>query len=264
MVLATVLGGRLRGVVAEAPGQRSRSRRSRIPFRSTLRFIGSEPRALYAVGLLAFVDVTTKCLLIAAPIYFHSELGLGRAQIAMLVGTAAVGAVLGLIWSGRHLPPARSPLVMRFVLLATLGATFALTPLGDGLATLTLTLTGTAFNFDTSAGPLPAGSLAAVPAVLVLGAALSMAPIVARSVLTATAPSEQQGRVFAAEAVLSNVLVVPALLLAALSTDLVSARATVIFLGVVGCAVFLALEYVAIGRDASSGGEASSPASDTI
>ena len=260
MVLATVLGGRLRGVVAEAPGQRSRSRRSRIPFRSTLRFIGSEPRALYAVGLLAFVDVTTKCLLIAAPIYFHSELGLGRAQIAMLVGTAAVGAVLGLIWSGRHLPPARSPLVMRFVLLAT----FALTPLGDGLATLMLTLTGTAFNFDTSAGPLPAGSLAAVPAVLVLGAALSMAPIVARSVLTATAPSEQQGRVFAAEAVLSNVLVVPALLLAALSTDLVSARATVIFLGVVGCAVFLALEYVAIGRDASSGGEAASPASDTI
>ena len=262
MVLATVLGGRLRGVVAEAPGQRSRSRRSRIPFRSTLRFIGSEPRALYAVGLLAFVDVTTKCLLIAAPIYFHSELGLGRAQIAMLVGTAAVGAVLGLIWSGRHLPPARSPLVMRFVLLATLGATFALTPLGDGLATLTLT--GTAFNFDTSAGPLPAGSLAAVPAVLVLGAALSMAPIVARSVLTATAPSEQQGRVFAAEAVLSNVLVVPALLFAALSTDLVSARATVIFLGVVGCAVFLALEYVAIGRDASSGGEAAAPAADTI
>ena len=233
-----------------------------MPFASTLRFIGGEPRALYAVGLLAFIDVMTKCLVIAAPIYFQSELRLDRFQVAVLIGTAAVGALIGLVWSARHLSPAQSPLAMRFVLLATLAATFALTPLGDGLATLTVT--GAALRFDGIAAPLAAGSVAAIPAVLILGAAVSMAPILARSVLTATAPVEQQGRVFAAEAVLSNVLVVPAILLAVLSTDLVSARATVMFIGVIGAAVFLVLEYAAIERGGSAAGDSTLTAADTI
>ena len=262
VILSTVISGRLRAVAGGAPRRGPASRRSRIPFRATLRFIGREPSALYAVGLLAFVDVMAKCLLIAAPIYFGSELRLDRVQVAILAGTASVGVLGGLIWSGRHLPAARSPLAMRLILLATLGATFALTPLGDGLATLTVS--GSTLKFDGTAGPLAVGSLAAMPAVLILGAAISMAPIVARSVLTATAPVDQQGRVFAAEAVLSNVLVVPALLLAALSTDLMSARATVIFIGVIGSAVFLALEYAAIERGAASGGEAAVPAPETV
>jgi len=242
VVLAAILGSRLHtsGV------SRLRGRRSSVRFTSTLRFIGGEPRALYAVGLLAFVDVMTKCLLIAAPIYFRSELDLGRVQVAMLVGIAAVGALIGLVWAARPLSGRQSTMVMRWMLLATLASVFALTPLGDGLSTLTVA--GASLEFDGVAAPLRAGAVAAVPAVLVLGASLSMTPIIARSVLTTTTPAEHQGRVFAAEAVLSNVLVVPALLLAALSTDLVSARATVLFIGVVGIALFLLLEYAALGR----------------
>jgi len=220
--------------------------RTGVRFRSTLRFIARESQATYAVGLLAFIDVMTKCLLVAAPIYFESELNLGRSQVVVLAGTVALGAVVGLGWAARFLSPAQSPTAMRLILLAALVSTLALTPLGDGLGTLTVT--GAALDFGGLAGPLGAGSLAAIPAVFTLGLTLSMAPIVARSVLTSTTPLEQQGRVFAAEAVLSNILVVPALLLAALSTDLVSARATVMFIGVIGIALFLVLEYRALRR----------------
>ena len=254
VVLTTALSRRLGALVKGQP------HRAKTGFRfgSTLRFISEEPRALYAVGLLAFVDVMTKCLLIAAPIYFHSELHLGISQIVMLAGTVAVGALIGLVWSARYLSLARTPAAMRLVLLAALVSTFALTPLGDGLGTLTVT--GLALDFGRAAGPLGAGSLAAMPAVLVLGMSLSMAPIVARSVLTVTTPPEQQGRIFAAEAVLSNLLVVPALLLASLSTDLVSARVTVMFIGVVGSAMFLLLEYRALRQSESAGIEATATA----
>jgi hypothetical protein len=239
VMLASVLGTRLRSVAANWP----RTRRSALRFGPTLRFVGGHPRALYAVGLLAFIDVMSKCLLIAAPIYFQSELELGRSQMVVLAGTVALGAVIGLGWSARYLTASRSPFAMRVVLLGALVATFALTPLGDGLGTLTVT----GLDVGGTAGPFGAGSLAALPAVFVLGVALSMAPIVARSVLTATTPSELQGRVFATEAVLSNILVVPALLLAALSTDLMSARVTVMLLGLTGGALFLALELRGLG-----------------
>lgn len=238
VVLAAVLGGRLRPLVINWP----RPRRGGLHFGPTLRFIGGEPRALYAVGLLAFVDVMSKCLLIAAPIYFRSELELGRSQIAVLAVTVGVGALVGLGWSARYLRPSHSPFAMRLVLLGGLAATVALTPLGDGLGTLTVT----GLDVGGTAGPFGAGSLAAIPAVFILGVAMSMAPIVARSVLTATAPAELQGRVFATEAVLSNVLVVPALLLAALSTDLMSARVTVMLLALIGGAVFVLLELRAL------------------
>lgn len=245
VALASMLGARLRPVAIRWP----RSRRSGLHFGSTLRFIGGEAPALYALGLLAFIDVMSKCLIIAAPIYFQTELELGSSQVVVLVGTVAVGALVGLGWAARHLTPSRSSFAMRLVLLGALVSTFALTPLGDGLGTLTVT----GLDIGGTAGPFGAGSLAAIPAVFVLGMTLSMAPIVARSVLTSTAPAELQGRVFATEAVLSNLLVVPALLLAALSTDLMSARATVMLLGLTGGVLFLLLELRSL-RGAPRGG----------
>jgi hypothetical protein len=242
VALAAALGSRLHRALVGRIG----ARRSGVRFGSTLRFIGEEPRALYAIGLLAFIDVMTKCLLIAAPIYFEAELNLARGQVVMLVGAVATGAIVGWAWAGRFVSSARSPLMMRLVLLGALSSTFALTPLGDGLTTLRVY--GATTDLYGFLGPLQAGSLAAVPALVILGMTVSMAPIVARSMLSSTAPVDQQGRVFAVEAVLSNVLVVPAILLAALSTDFVSARATVLFVGIVGSALFLVLEYRSLRR----------------
>ena len=173
------------------------------------------------------------------------------------VGAIATGAIVGWGWSGRFISSARSPLMMRLVLLGALASTFALTPLGDELSTLTVP--GATTDLYGFLGPLRAGSLAALPALFVLGMTVSMAPIVARSVLSSTAPVDQQGRVFAVEAVLSNVLVVPALLLASLSTDFVSGRATVMFIGIVGSAVFLMLEYRALRRSGWSAGNQAAP-----
>jgi len=242
VVLTTTLSARLSiGAVRHAARPRGTRR-----FMPALRFIAGEPRALYAVGLLAFVDVLSKCLVIAAPIYFQTELHLGRGQVVVLAAAVALGGLIGLGWSARFVSPRQSPLAMRLVLLAALLSIFALAPLGDELGSLTVS--GASIDLGGIAGPIEAGSLAALPALLVLGMTLSMAPIIARSVLTSTAPAEQQGRVFAAEAVFSNVLAVPAVLLAALSTDMASGRATMMFIGIVGGAVFLMLEYHALRR----------------
>jgi hypothetical protein len=75
-----------------------------------------------------------------------------------------------------------------------------------------------------------------------------VAPVIARSVLTATAPLEQQGPVFAVESILSNLLVVPGLLAASLATELISARATVIAIGMLGSMVFFALQFASTRR----------------
>ncbi|MDA0352062.1 MAG: MFS transporter [Chloroflexi bacterium] len=248
VALTTVLSARL-PIAAVRHAARPRSARRFIPtlrFMPALRFITGEPQALYAVGLLAFVDVLSKCLVIAAPIYFQAELHLGRGQVVVLAAAVALGGLIGLGWSARFVSPRQSPLAMRLVLLAALLSIFALAPLGDELGSLTVS--GASIDLGGIAGPIEAGSLAALPALLVLGMTLSMAPIIARSVLTSTAPAEQQGRVFAAEAVFSNVLAVPAVLLAALSTDIASGRATMMFIGIVGGAVFLMLEYHALRR----------------
>ena len=211
-----------------------------------MRFFGAEPRALYAVGMLAFFDVMIKSLVVTAPIYLRTELELGQMQLVMLVGTGIAGALAGLAWASRHRTSERTVESMRWALAAPLFAMFALAPLGDGLATLTVY--GVSVDFGSSNVLLLIGSFAALPAVFVLGVSLSVAPVVARSVLTATAPLEQQGRVFAAESILSSLLVIPGLLLAALATDLLSARVTVIAIAVLGSLVFVALEFAATKR----------------
>ena len=112
----------------------------------------------------------------------------------------------------------------------------------------TLTVPGVSVDFGGPDSLLLIGSFAALPAVFLLGLSASVAPVVARSVLTSTAPLGQQGRVFAAEAILSSVLVIPGLLAASLATDLVSARATVVAIGVLGALVFVLLEFAATKR----------------
>jgi MFS family permease len=248
VLVASLLGLRLRGV--RGCGRRADRHEAQLGealnFGRALRFFGREPRALYAVGMLAFFDVMIKSLVVTAPIFLKTELELGRTQLVMLVGTGIVGALVGLAWVARHRTTERAVETMRWALAAPLLAMFALAPVGVGLATLTVV--GMSFDFGSSNTLLLVGSYAALPALFVLGLSLSVAPVIARSVLTATAPVAQQGRVFAAEAILSNVLVIPGLLAASMATDMISARATVIAIGVLGALVFAALEFAATKR----------------
>ena len=239
--LAALLALRLRDV----PTATVVAKRNALHFGRALRFFGGEPRALYAVGMLAFFDVMIKSLVVTAPIFLRTELELGQIQLTMLVGTGVAGALVGLAWAARHRTSARTVESMRWALAAPLLGLFALAPVGDGLATLTVY--GASVDFGGSTLFL-IGSFAALPAVFVLGASLSVAPVIARSVLTATAPLNQQGRVFAAESILSSLLVIPGLLAASMATDLLSARVTVIAIAVLGSLVFVALEFAATKR----------------
>lgn len=248
VLVASLLGLRLRGV--RGCGRRADRHEAQLGealnFGRALRFFGREPRALYAVGMLAFFDVMIKALVVTAPIFLKTELELGSTQLVMLVGTGIVGALVGLAWVAQRRTVERTVETMRWALAAPLLAMFALAPVGVGLATLSVS--GMSLDFGSSNTLLLVGSYAALPAVFVLGVSLSVAPVIARSVLTATAPLEQQGRVFAAEAILSNVLVIPGLLAASMSTDMISARATLIAIGVLGTLVFAALEFAGTKR----------------
>ena len=75
-----------------------------------MRFFGAEPRALYAVGMLAFFDVMIKSLVVTAPIYLRTELELGQMQLVMLVGTGIAGALAGLAWASPRM-------IFRFLIL---------------------------------------------------------------------------------------------------------------------------------------------------
>jgi len=247
VLVASLLFMRLRGV--RSCGRRERHETQlgeALNFGRALRFFGREPRALYAVGMLAFFDVMIKSLVVTAPIFLKTELELGQTQLTMLIGTGIVGALVGLGWVARRRTTERTVETMRWALAAPLMAMFALAPVGVGLATVSVV--GVSLDFGSSNTLLLVGSYAALPAVFVLGLSLSVAPVIARSVLTATAPLDQQGRVFAAEAILSNLLVVPGLLAASMATDIISARATVISIGVLGALVFVALEFAATKR----------------
>ncbi len=239
--LAGLLALRLRGVLTAESHERTA-----LHFGRALRFFGAEPRALYAVGMLAFFDVMIKSLVVTAPIYLRTELHLGQTELALLIGTGVAGALAGLAWAARHRTSERTVESMRWALAAPLVGLFALAPVGDRLSTLTVY--GASVNLGGVGPEFLIGTFAALPAVFVLGASLSVAPVIARSVLTATAPLGQQGRVFAAEGILSSLLVIPGLLAASMATDLISARATVIAIAVLGAVVFVALEFAATKR----------------
>jgi MFS-type transporter involved in bile tolerance (Atg22 family) len=216
---------------------RERPRRD-LRFLRALRILSDEPAAWYAVGLLAITDIATRSLLIAGPLYLSHELGLSSAQMGLLVITGATGALLGLAWAASGVRLARPLRSMRLIWLALVTSVFALAPLGDGVANAT----------SYGAAALGAGRLdshfmmafvAALPAALVLGFSLSVAPVVARSVLTIVTPAESQGRMFAAQSTFSHLLVIPILVVAGLATEIVAARATVILVGVLGATTFL-------------------------
>jgi hypothetical protein len=90
--------------------------------------------------MLAFFDVMIKSLVVAAPILLKTELRLRQTQLVMLVATGIVGVLFGLGWAARRRTSERSLGKMRWALGAGrwLLAMFALAPVGDGMATLTV------------------------------------------------------------------------------------------------------------------------------
>jgi hypothetical protein len=236
-LLAGLLALRLRCPVSS----RSFSPFSAFSFRETFSFLAGEPRAAYAVGLLAFADIAIKGMSVALPAYFVSDLQLSRAGMIMVVAPGIAGVVLGMIWAARGFTLHSAPRLMRLTLLGSVVAVVALAVLDRGLHAAT-----------THLNPLPFGlpdynpsTVVALPVALLLGICLSLAPVGARAVLSEVAPQSHQGRVFASQMTLTHLVVMVPLGFAGVGTQLAGPRITFGLIAGLGILVLLVLESAA-------------------
>src|SRR5206468_498272 len=129
---------------------------------------------------------------------------------------------------------------MRFALIGSVASVLALIMLGQGLHELA---EHSRVALLVMIGESPRTALvAAAPVALVLGLCFSIAPIGARAVLTDTAPSGQQARVFASQATISHAAVIPLLVLAGAGTQYAGPETTLLFIATIGVGLLLALE----------------------
>jgi len=236
MLTTGTLAFRLQGVESfhRVPNRRA------FAIRETLGFLAAEPRARYAVALLAFADVTTKCILIVAPVYLAYELGFERMEMLIVIGPAVLGAIAGLAWASRNFTPARAPLAMRLTLIAGVATLFGFAALGGGSG-MGSVLSASA-QLDFLAPYVRPQVVLAIPLALTLGVCFSLAPIGARAVLSEVSPRGQQGRVFAAQATFTELMVLLPLVIAGVGTEMVGPRTTLAFVAVMGLVVLAVLE----------------------
>ncbi len=238
-LLTIVLGLRVRGTeaTAEAPS------REAFSLRQTLSFLSGEPQAAYAVGLLSFMDMATKVIVIAVPVYLLHDLGLTRTAMVAVLLPGVAGAALGLAWVWRSFALEEAPRVMRMALFGTVASVLALAALDRGFGLAEQVATATILPNPNLA---PNSSvLVVLPVALLLGISFVIAPICARAVLSATAPRGQQARVFATQSTLTEMLVILPFLLAGAGTEFAGPRATFGFVALVGIAAIMLLEAVA-------------------
>lgn len=215
------------------------SRRHTFRFRPALRYYADQPGAVYAGALLTFGELAMKVMIVALPVYLSRDLKLHSLETGVLVVPGAIAAAAGLYWAGRSLHLHIAPQVMRLTLLGTVAGILALAGLGDMLAGMA-GLGGQPLNaFDNGTHMQLA---VAIPVSVLLGICFSVAPVGGRALLSATAPRDQQSRVFAMQSTVTDVLALAPMLLAGVGVEVAGARSTFAVVGVAGLAVFLLLE----------------------
>lgn len=241
-VLTTGLSLLVLRAVPELPKSERPSTSRAFDITATLRFFRSEPRATYAAGVLAFAETASKSLLATVPLYLQQELNFDIWGVGLIVAVGVTGALLGLIWAGRHLNTAIAPRVLRLAALAAVIAVLALA----GLSEVFTVMAGNSrvAPLEGIASPLVSGVIVALPVALVLGAFISIVPVAARTVLTQTAPAGQQARVFATQAVSSDLLSLIPVGLVGLSAEFAGARFSLLLIGLIGVMTLLVLERV--------------------
>ena len=229
-------------------GHRVSTRRA-FAFGQTLRFFTDEPRATYAVGLMAFAELATKCIVVALPLYLAGEAGLSQREVGALFVPGLIGAGIGLLGIGHRLTLDAAYQAMRLALAGTVLAVLALALLGDSVSVAAQhSQVGLLARLD-SAVHTP--FLVALPAALLLGLCWSVAPVGARAILTGTAPAGQQSRVFASQATLCDGVILAPLILAGAGAEFAGPRITLVFVGVLGLIVLWVLENLDASRRSS-------------
>lgn len=217
-----------------------RTVRRHVFLAETVAYYRGQPGAVFAGLLLAFGELVARACAVALPYYFAKDLGLGReASIALMVpGVAGVG--LGLYWTGRWLDAERAHHVLRLTLAGTVIGLLTLGALPGAL-----TAAASWLRPDTAV-TVNAGVVLAVvvtaPAALLLGLCFAVGPVSARSLLSATAPRDQQSRIFALQSTVTDALAIVPLVLSGVGAQLAGGRLTFLFLGLLGGGVLLLAE----------------------
>jgi MFS family permease len=249
--LAAVIAVRLR----ETPAGSTLPAREAFTFRETCRFFAGEARARYAVVALAAKVVVARGIVVTLPFYLQHDLGLGREALVFLFLPGIAGAAGGLWWAGRTLDLERAQATMRLAVIGMIVSVFALAALDYGLnAVAQYSQVPPIARLEAS---MNTTFVVAVPVALLLGLSLSGALVSARVALTATAPEEQQARVFATQATVTDALLVLPLLLTGLGTEFAGARVTLAAIGLVTLLALAALELPGRARGALRVGELS-------
>jgi hypothetical protein len=240
VMIAVVLGARLAGRPSTAPPLMTGN-----PFVEVLVFFRNDRRSLYAAGALSFSDMATRSLLLALPLYLLAELELTAPGIVALMSVTALAGLAGLAWV-RHQRAAASQdrlvQVLRTAMVAVIASSLALAMLA---AALRLTFSYSQLPSLPEVRSMPTLSVVvALPVFAVFGAVFTATPIASRALLSARAPLSFQGRVFAAQGTLSNLLVLLPLTIATVGAELIGARGTLLFVATTGGVVLFALERV--------------------
>lgn len=238
--IGLVLTVRLREVPTRAPA------RTAFAWGDAITYFRRDPRATYAAGLLTFAEVATKCLAVALPFYLLDQLVLSSTQLGIIVALGLLGAVAGLGWTARSFTVHLADRPMRLTLVGTVAAVLALAVVG-------WTIHQVAYHSDVGwiyslAAALNPGFLVALPVAVVLGLSFSIARIGARTVLSETAPTAAQGKIFAVQSAFSDALVILPLIAVGVMAGYAGPRSALILVAAIGAGVLLLLEWTAMNR----------------
>lgn len=231
--LTAMLGWALTRVVA--PG-RVHMDSMRGAFASTAGFFRANRWAREAVAVLSLKVMVSRGVMIAVPVFLQSQSTQGKWLFGALAAPAAIGMVFGLIVASRVKSLRHGASLMHDALA------------GVAVSALLLALLAPTIHMLFAASqvsPVQAvgasnwtAMLVLIPAAFIFGLTQSLSLISAKTVLTLSAPEGHQGRVFSVQNVVTDIFLLPMLLLIGAGTDFLGPRIVLTILGVLALVPF--------------------------
>lgn len=209
-------------------------------FRETLGVFSSQPLARDAMTVLAVKAMVTQGIVVALPLYLHHDMALGREAAMFLLVPGIAGIIAGLVWAGSVTRESAAG-AMRLALLGMAVAVFALAALDYGVTAV--------IEFSQIPGivrleaTMNTTFVVALPVAFLVGASLAISLVSARVALTESTPLGQQARVFAAQATITDAIVVLPLIFMGVGVQFAGARPMLAAMGALALLAFAALEY---------------------
>lgn len=198
-------------------------------FASTATFFRTNRWAKEAVAVLSLKVMVSRGVIIAAPVFLEAQSVGNRWVMAGLLVPAVIGLVIGLV-AGAQVRSLRQGASMMHYALA-----------GVAVSALLLALLAPTIHMVLSAsqvsemaeigGSAWTAMIVLIPAAFVFGISMNLSLISARTVLTLGAPEGHQGRVFSVQSVVTDVFLLPMLLLIGVGTDFLGPRIMLTILG---------------------------------